>query len=146
MKKTIKLGKLTYNGIGLWLPIRSSGDVYLEQIGKPFNLLRQYSSMKSMRKFAGDKNDVIVDTDDIFLLSNGGGVVTVYYGVKATPATSLDDYNVYYSEWDDVLVVVFEGYAIPLTLLKMYDIEDEELYENALDNTHPENFYKLEVE
>lgn len=26
MKKTIKLGKLTYNGIGLWLPIRSDGE------------------------------------------------------------------------------------------------------------------------
>lgn len=57
--KTIKLGKLTYNGIGLWLPIRSDGDVYLEQVGKPFNWLRQYSSMRSMRKFASDKNDVI---------------------------------------------------------------------------------------
>lgn len=86
-----------------------------------------------------------VDTDDIFILSDGGGVATGYNNVKVTPVTSLDDYNVYYSEWDDELVIVFEGYAIPLILLKTYDIEDEELYENALDNTHPENFYKLEV-
>lgn len=146
MKKVIRLGKLTYDGIGLWLTIRSDGDVYLEQVGMPFNLLRQYSSMKSMRKFVGDENDTIVDTEDISLLSNGGGAVVTYYGLKATRATSLDDYNVYYSEWDDELVVVFDGYVIPLIFLKMYDIEDEELYENALDNTCPDNFYKLEVD
>lgn len=143
MKKGIRLGKLTYNVIGLWLPIRSDGDVYLEQVGKPFNFIRQYSSMKSMRKFVGDENDTIVDTEDISFL---GGAVVTYYGLKSTPATSLDDYNVYYSEWDDELVVIFEDYVIPLILLKMYDIEDEDLYENALDNTYPENFYKLEVD